>query len=173
MSPGRHSARSTYQRGHLLHSQHGCETNANYEKTVSLKRGIMRLTDGEGVDLVLNLSVVEVPRDNLDCFKSLGIVIELGKNEMQQGSQPKMAALNRSIIFHGFDLETQPARDPERIYRMLCDIISLFESQLLRAIHPITTYPINHIKGPSAAEARGSTLAKLFCVSSLCPRSSA
>lgn len=112
----------------------------------SLKQGIMRLTNGKGVDLVLNSSAGEALRDSLDCVKPLGTFIELGRSEMQQGSQLGMIAFNRSITFHVFDLETLSARDPRRVYRMLGDIIGLFESKALRPIHPITSYPINKIE---------------------------
>lgn len=62
----------------------------------SLKSGIMRLTNGEGVNLVLNSSAGEILRDILESVRPLGTFIELGKSEMQQGAQspPCTASLN-------------------------------------------------------------------------------
>ncbi|RHZ58023.1 uncharacterized protein CDV56_108373 [Aspergillus thermomutatus] len=138
---------STAAKRKLIMDEYGIPENHIFSgQTGSLKRGIMRLTNGEGVDLVLNSSAGEALRDSLDCVKSLGTFIELGKSEMQQGFQLSMAAFNRSITFHAFDLETLSARDPGRVHRMLGDIISLLESKALRPIHPITTYPIDQIE---------------------------
>ncbi|KAJ5177658.1 mycocerosic acid synthase [Penicillium coprophilum] len=88
----------------------------------------------------------EALRDSLDCVKSGGTFIELGKGEMQQDSQLSMAAFDRLITFHTFDLETLSAQKPGRVHRILSDIISLLESSVLRPIHPITIYPIHKIE---------------------------
>jgi NADPH:quinone reductase-like Zn-dependent oxidoreductase len=116
------------------------------QAAIQLAQHVGAAINGKGVDLVLNSSAGEALRDSLDCVKPLGTFIELGKSEMQQGSQLSMAAFNRSITFHVFDLETLSARDPRRVYRMLGDIISLLESKALRPIHPLTSYPINQIE---------------------------
>ncbi|GIK05267.1 polyketide synthase [Aspergillus viridinutans] len=138
---------STAAKRKLIMDEYGVpENHIFFSQTGSLTRGIMRLTNGEGVDLVLNSSAGEALRDSLDCVKSLGTFIELSKSGMQQGSQLSMAAFSRSITFHAFDLETLSARDPGRVHRMLGDIISLLESKALRPIHPITTYPIDQIE---------------------------
>ncbi|RYO87181.1 hypothetical protein DL766_003981 [Monosporascus sp. MC13-8B] len=108
--------------------------------------GIMQLTNGEGVDLVLNSSAGKALRDGLDCVKKLGTFVELGKGAIQQGSLLSMATFSRSITFVAFDLATLSAREPENVHRMLGHIIKLFESKVLRPIQPITTYYIEQIE---------------------------
>lgn len=112
----------------------------------SLKAGIMRLTNGEGVNLVLNSSAGEILRDSLECVRPLGTFIELGKSEMQQGAQLSMAAFSKSITFHAFDLEALSAQDPERVHHTLSNIISLLESKKIQPVYPITTYPIDRLE---------------------------
>lgn len=75
----------------------------------------MRLTNGEGVELILNSSTGEALRDSLNCVKKLGTFVELGKGAIQQGSLLSMAAFSRSITFVAFDLATLSAREPENI----------------------------------------------------------
>jgi NADPH:quinone reductase-like Zn-dependent oxidoreductase/ubiquinone/menaquinone biosynthesis C-methylase UbiE len=138
---------STAAKRKLIIDEYGIPENHIFSsQTGSLKQGIIRLTNGEGVDLVLNSSAGEALRDSLDCVKPLGTFIELGKSEMQQGSQLSMAAFNKSITFHAFDLETLSARDPKRVHRILGDIIDLLNSKALRPLSPITTYPIEQIE---------------------------
>ncbi|KAH9863177.1 hypothetical protein IAQ61_009454 [Plenodomus lingam] len=122
------------------------EANVFSSKTGSLKQGIMRQTNGQGVDLVLNSSTGEMLRDSLDCVKTMGTFIELGKSEIQQGSQLSMASFNRSITFTAFDLETLSVRDPRRVHRTLGDVISLIESKKVHPVCPLTTYPIDQIE---------------------------
>ncbi|OQE44560.1 hypothetical protein PENCOP_c002G08845 [Penicillium coprophilum] len=138
---------STAAKRKLVINEYGIpESHIFSSRTRSLKGGIMRLTQGEGVDLVLNSSVGEALRDSLDCVKSMGTFIELGKREMQQGSQLSMAAFHRLITFHAFDLETLSAQNPGRVHQILSDIVSLLESNVLRPIHPISVYPIHQIE---------------------------
>ncbi|KAG8669365.1 hypothetical protein FPOAC1_008759 [Fusarium poae] len=115
-------------------------------QTGSLKQSIMYATKGEGVDVVLNTSTGEMLRDSLDCVKSLGVFIELGKSEIQKASQLSMAAFQKSITFNTFDLMTLATRKPKQIYQMLGEIVDLVGSDKLRPAHPINTYPIEKLE---------------------------
>ncbi|KAI3553359.1 hypothetical protein CABS03_12727 [Colletotrichum abscissum] len=111
----------------------------------SFKQGIMRLTHGEGVDLILNSSTGESLRDSVDCVKRLGTFVELSRSAIQQGSLLNMTAFSRSITFVAFDMTTVSAQEPETIHRVLGDVVNLFERKVLRPIQPITIYPIDQI----------------------------
>ncbi|KAH6966040.1 hypothetical protein EDB82DRAFT_480382 [Fusarium venenatum] len=112
----------------------------------SLKQSIMHITNGEGVDVVLNTSTGEMLRDSLDCVKSLGVFIELGKSEIQKASQLSMGAFQKSITFNTFDLMTLAMRKPKQIHQMLGEIVELIGSDTLRPAQPINTYPIEQLE---------------------------
>jgi NADPH:quinone reductase-like Zn-dependent oxidoreductase/SAM-dependent methyltransferase len=112
----------------------------------SFKQSIMGLTGGEGVDVVLNTSTGEMLRDSLDCVKSLGVFIELGKTEIQKASRLSMSAFEKSITFHTFDLMTLATRKPQQIYRMLGEIIELIGSGTLRPVQPVNIYLIEQVE---------------------------
>ncbi|KIL85244.1 polyketide synthase [Fusarium avenaceum] len=122
------------------------ESHIYSSQTGSFKQSIMRLTAGEGVDAVLNTSTGEMLRDSLDCVKSLGIFIELGKSEMQKASRLSMASFEKSITFNTFDLVTLAARKPKKIYQMLGEITELLDSGILRPVQPINEYPIEQVE---------------------------
>ncbi|GKU06255.1 unnamed protein product [Fusarium langsethiae] len=115
-------------------------------QSASLKPSVMRLTNGEGVDVVLNTSTGEMLRDSLDCVKSLGVFIELGKSEVQKASQLSMAAFQKSITFNTFDLMTLATRRPKQIYQMLGKIVELITSETLLPVQPINTYSIDKVE---------------------------
>ncbi|KAI1842497.1 hypothetical protein JX266_011251 [Neoarthrinium moseri] len=112
----------------------------------SLGQGILRLTNGEGVDVVLNSSVGEAFRDSLDCVKELGTFIELGKSEMQRASQLSMAVFNKAITFAAFDLAMLSAHNPTHIHHLLGEIVGLIETKALGPVHPITRYDIGDVR---------------------------
>lgn len=138
---------STAAKRQLLTDDYGIPPSHIFSsQSRSLKTGIMRLTNGEGVDVVLNLSGEEGLRDSLDCIKTLGTIIALGKSEMQRGSQLSMTAFfDRSITFTTFD-DAAALREPTDVHRMLGKIIELIESKILRPVHPISTYHIDQIE---------------------------
>ncbi|RGP65177.1 polyketide synthase [Fusarium longipes] len=122
------------------------ETHIFSSQSSSFKQSIMRLTGGEGVDVVLNTSTGEILRDSLDCVKSLGVFIELGKSEIQKASRLNMAAFEKSITFTTFDLMTLATRKPRQIHQILGEIIELISSKELRLVQPITVYPIEQVE---------------------------
>ncbi|KAM0345449.1 hypothetical protein ACHAPU_006376 [Fusarium lateritium] len=122
------------------------ETHIFSSQSGSFKQSIMRLTAGEGVDAVLNSSTGEMLRDSLDCVKSLGVFIELGKSEMQKASRLSMAAFEKSITFHTFDLMTLATRKAEQIYKMLGEITQLIETGTLLPVQSVNLYPIEKVE---------------------------
>lgn len=132
---------STAAKRQLLVEDYGIpESHIFSSRTGSLKHGIMRLTNGEGVHLVLNSSTGEVSMDSLNCVKTLGTFIELGH------SQSSVAASNKPITFTTFDLAALSVREPKYIHHMLGDIIELFSRKVLRPVSPITTFSIANIE---------------------------
>ncbi|KAM0377373.1 hypothetical protein ACHAPY_002188 [Fusarium culmorum] len=115
-------------------------------QTGSFKSSIMRLTNGEGVDVVLNNSTGEMLRESLDCVKTLGVFIELGKSEIHKASQLSMAAFQKSITFNTFDLMTLATRKPKHIHQILGEIVELIGSETLRPVQPVNNYPIEKVE---------------------------
>nr|ALQ32917.1 putative polyketide synthase [Fusarium redolens] len=131
----------------FLIDDYGIPENHIYSsRSGSFKQSIMRLTGGEGVDVVLNTSTGEMLRDSLDCVKILGVFIELRKSEMQKASRLSMAAFEKSITFHAFDLVTLATRKANQIYRMLGDIVELIGSKALRPVQPVNIHPIEQVE---------------------------
>ncbi|KFA59987.1 hypothetical protein S40285_08484 [Stachybotrys chlorohalonatus IBT 40285] len=112
----------------------------------SFKQGIMRLTNGEGVDVVLNSLAGETLRDSIECVSTLGTFIELGKSDIQKGSRLSMAAFERSITFTAFDLASFSRRKPKQVRRIFSEIMKLIDSKTLRPVQSVTTYPIEQIE---------------------------
>ncbi|KAF4341752.1 polyketide synthase [Fusarium beomiforme] len=131
----------------LLVDEYGISESHIYSsQSGSFKHSILRLTGGEGVDVVLNTSTGEMLRDSLDCVKSLGTFIELGKSEMQKAARLNMAAFEKSITFTTFDLTTLSTRKPNQIHMMLGEIAQLIESAVLHPPNKINIYPIEQVE---------------------------
>ncbi|MFJ7276825.1 SDR family NAD(P)-dependent oxidoreductase [Kitasatospora sp. NPDC098663] len=67
---------------------------------------IRRITDGQGVDVVLNSLSGEALTRGLEVLRAGGRFVELGKRDMYEGNALPLRPFNRNITFHGLDLAT-------------------------------------------------------------------
>jgi NADPH:quinone reductase-like Zn-dependent oxidoreductase len=115
-------------------------------KMRTFKKGIYRLTNGRGVDVVLNSISGQTLQDSWACIASLGTFLELGKTDANSKSLLRMDPFDRNVTFASIDLEVIYNLRPERTGEILAKILSLFEAGHYLPISPITTMPITEIE---------------------------
>ena len=72
--------------------------------TTLFRDEVLALTDGRGVDVVLNSLSGEKLLASLDCVAKYGHFCEIGKYDIQQNSAVGLGAFERNISMHAFDL---------------------------------------------------------------------
>lgn len=80
------------------------EDHIFYSRDTSFAQGILRVTDGYGVDVVLNSLVGESLRASWDCIAPYGRMIEIGKAEINANAGLPMAMFAKNTMFAGVDL---------------------------------------------------------------------
>ncbi|MDP3406124.1 MAG: SDR family NAD(P)-dependent oxidoreductase, partial [Brevundimonas sp.] len=104
---------------------------------------ILALTDGRGVDVVLNTLPAEMNRDNLKLLRpGSGRLVDL--RNMHYGAQLDYAELQRGILFSAFDLGIMAAADPGHIAGILDELAPLFEKGTLHPV-PYRSTPLERI----------------------------
>ncbi len=105
---------------------------------------LLALTNGEGVDVVLNtLSGAGITR-SLEVLKPHGRFLELGKRDIVQNSPLGMGLLERNISFFVVDLNQMMRDRPQYVGELLKELWPLFEDG---RIQPIThrSFPIDGV----------------------------
>jgi NADPH:quinone reductase-like Zn-dependent oxidoreductase/short-subunit dehydrogenase/acyl carrier protein len=74
--------------------------------------GIRELTDGTGVDVVLNSLAGEAISRGLECLRSGGRFIELGKRDLYANTPLLLGPFRRNIAYFGVDVATLPQQMP-------------------------------------------------------------
>lgn len=115
-------------------------------RKLDFKQGILRLSKGRGVDLVLNSLTGDMLAGAFDCVAKLGTFCEIGKGDIYKSSHLPLTSFDRSVTFASVDLVAVAELRPETVYEHLNAIAGLFESGQLRPLTPITTYPIGDIE---------------------------
>ncbi len=114
------------------------QTHISSSRTLEFKDKFLGLTDGEGVDVVLDSLAGEFVDASLELLPGGGRFLEMGKTDIRDPDE--VAAKHEGVRYRAFDLLEAPA---ERVQEMLRELVSLFERGVLKH-PPITVEDVRH-----------------------------
>jgi NADPH:quinone reductase-like Zn-dependent oxidoreductase/SAM-dependent methyltransferase len=108
----------------------------------SFAQGIRRITDGRGVDVVLNSLSGELLKESVRCVAPLGRFVEIGKKDIYQRSNLSMAAFSQGIAFFAVDLGIIAAEAKPLMREILKTSMDMFRGQNhhMKTPHPLTVF---------------------------------
>jgi NADPH:quinone reductase-like Zn-dependent oxidoreductase len=112
----------------------------------TFKQGILRMTGGRGVDVVLNSLAGEHLQDSFAVVAPLGIFIEIGKADIYKKSGLEMAPFDRNIAFQAVDMTVLDKIRPQEQQARFQKIMEMFTRGELKPVSPITEIPISNIE---------------------------
>lgn len=115
-------------------------------RDTSFASGVLALTQGKGVDVVLNTLAGSLLQESFNCVARFGRFIEVRKRDVELNSSLEMTAFTRAVSFTSIDLLTFSEHKGHATNRVLKDIIRLFKDNVLKAVNPITVYPLSDIE---------------------------
>jgi NADPH:quinone reductase-like Zn-dependent oxidoreductase len=121
------------------------EERVLYSRDTSFTKGVMRLTDGYGVDVVLNSLAGEGLRGSWECIAPYGRFIEIGKVDIQANSALHMAQFAKNVSFSAVDLRHVMASRPDMGKRLMREVMNLVGDGVLVAPSPVHTYPASAV----------------------------
>lgn len=133
--------------------------NIMNSRTLEYAEEIKQLTNGEGVDIVLNCLNGEYIKKNLDVIKKNGIFIEIGKREIWSDEQ--ISACRPDVSYHVFDLTTKINDDPDFVNEKLTTIISDIENKTIKPLL-FTKFSINAVKNAFKYMAQAKHVGKVI-----------
>lgn len=130
----------------------------------TFKQGIMRLTGGKGVDVVLNSLSGQYLMDSWDCVAPFGTFLEIGKTDIYEGSQLNMANFEKQATFAAVDTSHMYRLRPEFVRKGLDEILDIIDRGDLKPVHPVTIYPMTQIEDAFRLIAARKHVGKLVLV---------
>ncbi|KAI1151541.1 hypothetical protein F4825DRAFT_354477 [Nemania diffusa] len=116
-----------------------------YSRNTSFAQGIMRVTNGYGVDVVLNSLSGDGLRASWECIAPYGRFIEIGKADIMANSSLPMACFARNVTFSAVDLVHLSQSDEELTSRLLKSTLGLLE-QGAQHPSPLHVYPVSQVE---------------------------
>ncbi|KAI0444956.1 polyketide synthase PksD [Xylaria telfairii] len=117
-----------------------------YSRNTTFATGIMRMTNGAGVDLVLNSLAGESLLASWDCVAPYGRFIEIGKADIYANSSLPMSGFAKNIMFAAVDLRHIMMYKKDIGRQLLQQTMDLAESGKIRCPEPLHVYEINQVE---------------------------
>lgn len=118
-----------------------------YSRNTSFARGIMRMTHGRGVDVVLNSLSGDGLRASWECRAPYGRFVEIGKSDIVANSGLPMALFARNVSFRAVDLHYTAQSRTEFANGLLKKTMDLLAAVSIQHPSPLNVYPATDIEG--------------------------
>jgi len=100
---------------------------------------VLAATGGRGVDVVLNALAGEAIEAGLRCLATGGRFIEMGKRDIYGGTAMSLEPFRKSLGYFAVDLDAMMRDRPQRLGRILREVVQRFESGAFTAL-PVRRY---------------------------------
>ncbi|KAF1998108.1 polyketide synthase PksD [Amniculicola lignicola CBS 123094] len=131
----------------LLVSQFGIPPDhIFYSRNSSFAKGIMRFTQGYGVDVVLNCLAGDSLRASWECIAPYGRFIEIGKADIKANSALPMSCFAKNVSFSAVDLHHIGCNRFDIARRLLNSTMDLVAGGRIHCPKPLHVYPVSQIE---------------------------
>ncbi|GAB1319702.1 hypothetical protein MFIFM68171_09912 [Madurella fahalii] len=126
--------------------------------------GIRRLTNGKGVDVVLNCLSGELLKASWSIIAPFGRFIELGKKDIEDNTRLGMAPFIRNVTLASVDLTVIFRQRKELGARLLSEVMGLLRDGAIGQVSPITSFPFSKIEEAFRYMQTGKHMGKIVLV---------
>ncbi|RDL31106.1 uncharacterized protein BP5553_09895 [Venustampulla echinocandica] len=130
-------------------------------RDISFAEQILAMTNGKGVDVILNSLAGSLLQESFNCLCDFGRFVEIGKRDLEQNSSLDMLPFTRNVSFSSVDLMKWAVHKPDDVFRVLNATIELLRQNTINPMSPITTYPITDIEKAFRTMQAGNHVGKI------------
>ena len=113
---------------------------------LSFVKGIMRMTDGRGVDVVLNSLAGEGLQGSWDCLAAFGRFVEIGKKDILARNKLPMLPFNENRTFTAVNLTHMISERPDIVRKNMESILAFLGDGQIRIPQPLHIYSNSQIE---------------------------
>lgn len=117
-----------------------------YSRNTSFAQGVLRVTKGYGVDVVLNSLSGDGLRASWECMAPYGRFIEIGKSDITSNSGLPMAGFARNVSFTAVDLHHVAHTNPTLVGELVRKTMELVRCQSIGCPSPVHIYSASKVE---------------------------
>ncbi|KAL7624922.1 hypothetical protein AAE478_004136 [Parahypoxylon ruwenzoriense] len=114
-----------------------------YSRNTSFAQGIKRVTNGYGVDVVLNSLSGDALRASWELVAPFGRFIEIGKADITAGTSLPMASFAKNVTFSAVDLHYIAQKSPSLLRHLCHATMDLLTRGVVQHPKPLHVYPVS------------------------------
>jgi NADPH:quinone reductase-like Zn-dependent oxidoreductase len=114
-------------------------------RSVAFADEVMKLTEGKGMDVILNSLAGEFIPKNLSVLAKFGRFLEIGKQDIYQNSHLELYPFRNNLSFFAIDLEQVWLERPDFTAALFREVIQCFEDGALKPL-PHRVFPISEVR---------------------------
>jgi NADPH:quinone reductase-like Zn-dependent oxidoreductase len=114
-----------------------------YSRNTTFAKGILRMTGGQGVDVILNSLAGDALQASWECIAPFGRFVEIGKADIKAGTALPMAKFEHNVSFSAVDLRQILAVRKNIAQKLIATTMKMFESGDIACPHPRHLYPVS------------------------------
>lgn len=140
------------------------EDHIFYSRDSSFADGIKRVTNGKGVDVILNSLSGRLLVASWDIIAEFGRFVEIGRKDIDTRGNLPMFPFKRNAIFAGVDLAAFVDNEKTNHLRILHKVFEMMRSGILRPSYPVQPFPVDQATQAFRSLVSGKTTGKLVLV---------
>ncbi|KAA8905059.1 fatty acid synthase S-acetyltransferase [Sphaerosporella brunnea] len=137
------------------------ESHIFSSRDMTFVQGVRRMTNGRGVDVVLNSMSGEGLRRSWECIAPFGRFIEVGKRDIHDSARLSMHPFTKNSIFASVDLTFMNDVGPQLLSELLTGVMSLAHEKKIGPPQPLNIYPYSKIEEAFRFMQSGKHLGKI------------
>ncbi|MFY0578802.1 MDR/SDR family oxidoreductase [Cystobacter fuscus] len=128
--------------------------------TLAFADEVLRVTDGEGVDVVLNSLSGDAITRSMEVLAPDGRFLEVGNRDIHAGRSLELSQFSRRLMYVAIDLGGLRDRRPALCARLLHEVMERMASGMLRPVQH-RSFPVSQVSEAFREMARGQHVGKL------------
>ncbi|KAH8706032.1 putative polyketide synthase [Talaromyces proteolyticus] len=136
------------------------EDHIFYSRDTSFAQGIKRITNGRGMDVIINLLVGEGLIASWECIAPYGRFIEIGKKDITTNSKLPMFTFDKNASFIAFEYSQWVKDRPETAYHDLQELVDMFVQHKFHTALPLRVHDISEIDSVFRVVQEGNQIGK-------------
>ncbi|KAK1962030.1 beta-ketoacyl synthase domain-containing protein [Colletotrichum sublineola] len=153
---------SSREKMKLLMDEYGLDKDHIFSsRDLSFASGIMRMTHGKGVDVVVNSLSGEALRASFDCIAMFGRFIEIGKRDIMANGKINMLPFSRCATFTAVDLAQIATLARPTTSRIMRSVVDMHAAGKLHACRPLNVHTFGEMKHAFRILQQGKHMGKI------------
>jgi NADPH:quinone reductase-like Zn-dependent oxidoreductase len=132
-----------------------------YSRNAEFADGIRRITDGRGVDVVLNSLAGDSLVASWECIAPFGRFVEIGKRDIYAHKQLPMFPFAKNVTFSAVDLAGIWEDCPALMRQILKAVVEMADSKQISVATPLHIYPVSKIEAAFRLLQSGKNIGKV------------